>query len=187
MKIWELLLVGIGVSMDAFAVSVCKGLSVGKPKKENAFVAGVYFGGFQMLMPLLGYYLGNQFNQLIYQLDHWVAFILLALIGGKMVYDSREESCERMDQSFSPRAMIPLAIATSIDALIVGLTFAVLNVEILPAISIIGITTFAFSAVGMLIGSSVGEKFKSRAELIGGFALIAIGMNVLQEHLRGLA
>ena len=167
--------------MDAFAVSICKGLSVGKIRPKHMVLAGIWFGGFQALMPFIGYMLGSTFEQYIVSIDHWVAFILLGIIGFNMVKESREE--EHPDASFAFKAMLVLAIATSIDALAVGVTFAFLGVDILLAVSLIGITTFAFSAAGIKIGSVFGIKYKSKAELFGGIVLIAMGTKILVEHL----
>lgn len=182
MGIVELVFLAIGLSMDAFAVSICKGLSVGHPKPQHSLIAGAYFGGFQALMPLLGFVLGVQFQGLIQSFDHWIAFLLLALIGGNMIRESRggAESCTI---SFGPRAMLPLAVATSIDALAVGVTFAFLEVKILPAIALIGITTFLISAIGVRLGSILGARYQARAEFFGGLILLLIGLKILLEHL----
>ena len=147
----ELFLIAVGLSMDAFAVSICKGLSVRRLQWKHVLLAGCYFGGFQMLMPSLGYLLGIQFEHLITSIDHWIAFFLLLLIGGKMIQESREEN-EELDDSFAVRTMLMLAIATSIDALAVGITFAFLQVNIVPAVLFIGVVTFLFSAAGIRIG-----------------------------------
>jgi putative Mn2+ efflux pump MntP len=181
----EILLIGIGLSMDAFAVSICKGLSVGEVKPKHMLISGLWFGGFQALMPLVGYALGSTFEQYIRSFDHWIAFILLAVIGGNMVKESREkcESCNEQNSSFAVLTMLVLAVATSIDALAVGVTFAFLQVNIWAAIGIIGITTFVFSAAGVKIGSVFGAKYKSKAELFGGLVLIGIGIKILVEHL----
>ena len=181
MSIIELILIGISLSMDAFAVSICKGLSVGKIKPKHMLIAGLWFGGFQALMPLVGYLLGSAFEQYITSIDHWVAFILLGIIGFNMVKESREE--ESQDASFGFKAMLVLAIATSIDALAVGITFAFLKVDIILAIALIGITTFLFSAAGIKIGSVFGAKYKSKAELFGGIVLMGLGVKILIEHL----
>ena len=182
MSLIELFLIGISLSMDAFAVSICKGLSVGKIKPKHMLTAGLWFGGFQALMPFIGYLLGSAFEQYITSIDHWVAFVLLGIIGFNMVKESREEENDQ-DASFGFKAMLVLAIATSIDALAVGITFAFLQVDIIPAITIIGCTTFAFSAAGIKIGSVFGAKYKSKAELFGGIVLIALGAKILIEHL----
>lgn len=182
MSIIELFIIAVGLSMDAFAVSICKGLSVPRAKKSHLFITGVYFGGFQALMPLLGYLLGVNFRHMITSVDHWIAFVLLVLIGVNMVRESREES-ETLDASFAIKDMLPLAIATSIDALAVGITFAFLHVKIVPAISIIGATTFVLSVIGVKIGNIFGTKYKSYAEIVGGVVLILLGCKILLEHL----
>ena len=181
MNLWELLILAVGLSMDAFAVSVCKGLSVKKLKAKHMLTVGAYFGGFQALMPLLGYILGIQFQSMIQQFDHWIAFVLLVLIGLSMIKESREEA-ENLNDSFSFKTML-LAVATSIDALAVGVTFAFLQVKIVPAISFIGATTFILSAIGIRIGNIFGAKYKSKAELVGGIVLILMGAKILLEHL----
>ena len=182
MGIIELFLFAVSLSMDAFAVSVCKGLSVKTLRPRHGVIAGLYFGGFQALMPLIGWLLGRQFEGLIKSVDHWVAFMLLALIGANMVRESFGKD-EEVNDSFSFKTMLPLAVATSIDALAVGVTFAFLEVQILPAIALIGVTTFAFSAAGVKIGNVFGVRFKSKAELAGGVILILLGIKILVEHL----
>lgn len=178
----ELFILAIGLSMDAFAVAICKGLSVKKLKLKHALIVGLYFGGFQAIMPLIGYMLGIQFEQLITSIDHWIAFALLGLIGANMIRESFGKP-EELNDEFGPKTMLPLAIATSIDALAVGVTFACLNAEIIPAISFIGTTTFVLSAVGIKIGNVFGMKFKSKAEFAGGAVLILMGLKILLEHL----
>ncbi|MCI5800876.1 MAG: manganese efflux pump MntP family protein [Oscillospiraceae bacterium] len=182
MQLWELFIIAVSLSMDAFAVSVCKGLSVKKVRPSHALIAGLYFGGFQLLMPLLGYFLGGAFESFITSIDHWIAFVLLVLIGAGMVKESRE-ACETLDDSFAFRAMLPLAVATSIDALAVGVTFAFLQVNILPAVCLIGVITFLLSAAGIKIGNRFGARYKSKAELVGGIVLIVMGIKILAEHL----
>ncbi len=182
MSVIELVLIGISLSMDAFAVSICKGLSVGSIKPKHMISAGIWFGGFQALMPLVGFLLGSTFEQYITSIDHWVAFILLGVIGFNMVKESREKDNDQ-DDSFGFKAMLVLAVATSIDALAVGITFAFLKVNIILAVTLIGITTFVFSAAGIKIGSVFGVKYKSKAELFGGVVLIAMGTKILIEHL----
>lgn len=182
MGIIDILLIGTGLSMDAFAVSICKGLSVRQLRWKHVFLAGVWFGGFQALMPVLGYLLGNQFASLIVNVDHWIAFILLAFIGGNMIREARGDE-EEMNDSFSFRTMLALAVATSIDALAVGITFSFLNVNIIFAACLIGCTTFVISAAGIRIGNVFGTKYKSGAELVGGVVLILIGVKILLEHL----
>lgn len=182
MGMTELVVLAVGLAMDAFAVSVCKGLSAGRVTLGHALTAGLWFGGFQALMPFLGWLLGVQFQSFITSIDHWIAFVLLVFIGGNMVKESRSEE-EHQDGSFSPAAMLPLALATSIDALAVGVTFAFLRVDIGPAVAFIGVITFLFSAAGVKIGSVFGAKYRSGAELFGGCVLILIGAKILLEHL----
>lgn len=184
MRLWELFVIAVGLSMDAFAVSVCKGLCVRKADGKHMLIVGGYFGGFQALMPLIGYLLGIQFQTLIQQIDHWIAFVLLGLIGLNMVKESREKTEEVCQTDpFGWKSMLPLAVATSIDALAVGITFAFLNVSIIQAIILIGITTFMLSGAGLRIGNIFGIKYKSRAELAGGILLIGMGLKILLEHL----
>lgn len=180
MSIWDLFILAVGLSMDAFAVSVCKGLSLGKIKPKHMCIAGAWFGGFQALMPLIGYFLGSFFAEMIEKYDHWVAFVLLAIIGGNMIKESFDKD-EKVDSSMDVKSMLLLAIATSIDALAVGVTFAFLQVQIVPAMSFIGVITFIFSAVGVKIGSLFGTKYKSKAELFGGIVLVLIGIKILLE------
>ena len=182
MGLWELFVIAVGLSMDAFAVSICKGLSVKKVTKKHLLIAGLYFGGFQALMPLIGYWLGSRFQSLITNIDHWIAFVLLGIIGLNMIRESRGKA-EELDSSFSFKSMFPLAIATSIDALAVGITFAFLQVRIVPAVTFIGIVTFVFSVAGVKIGNVFGAKYKSTAELVGGIVLIVMGVKILLEHL----
>lgn len=182
MSFLELLFLAVGLSMDAFAVSVCKGLSVGRLKIKHYALAGLYFGGFQALMPLLGWLLGRQFEELIKSVDHWIAFVLLALIGANMIRESFGKD-ETLNDSFSFKVMLPLAIATSIDALAVGVTFAFLSVNIVFAVSLIGTTTFLISAAGIKVGNVFGTRYKSKAELAGGIILILLGIKILIEHL----
>jgi len=181
----ELFLLAVGLSMDAFAVSVCKGLSVQRVQPRHMLICGAYFGGFQALMPLIGYLLGVNFQSLIVSVDHWIAFVLLALIGLNMIREALGGKEEENDCacSFGFRSMVMLAIATSIDALAVGVTFAFLQVNILAAVSFIGVTTFALSAVGVYMGNVFGARWKSRAEFAGGVILILIGAKILIEHL----
>ena len=181
MGIIELFVLAVGLSMDAFAVSVCKGLSLGKIKWKHMCIAGAWFGGFQALMPLIGYFLGRFFTDMIEQYDHWVAFILLALIGGNMVKEALGGEEEDLDCSMSPKTMFVLAVATRIDALAVGVTFAFLKVAIVPAVTFIGVVTFVCSAIGVKIGSIFGVKYKSKAELCGGIILMLIGVKILLE------
>lgn len=183
MGILELFLVAIGLSMDALAVSICKGLSIGKIKKTDMVIVGLYFGLFQGLMPLLGYFIGSQFKEYITAVDHWIAFGLLCIIGINMIRESFSKECSTESNSLSFKAMLPLAVATSIDALAVGVSFAFLNVEIVPAVSFIALVTFILSAAGVKIGNVFGVKFRSKAELIGGIILVLMGLKILLEHL----
>ena len=183
MQLWELFVLAVGLSMDAFAVSVCKGLSVGRVRPAHALTCGAWFGGFQALMPLIGWLLGVRLQELIVSIDHWIAFILLCIIGVNMIRESREEGEEDMAASFSAKSMAPLAVATSIDALAVGVTFAFLQVDIIPAVLFIGVITFALSSAGVWAGSAFGEKSRARAELAGGIILILMGTKILLEHL----
>lgn len=184
----ELLLIGIGLAMDAFAVSICKGLAMRKVNKKQAVVIGLFFGGFQALMPFIGWALGTQFESYITSIDHWIAFVLLGFIGGKMVVEAvkpeeEEVEIDQMDPPLDIKEMFILAIATSIDALAVGITFAFLNYPIVEAISIIGIVTFIISIIGVYVGNFFGNKYKNKAELAGGLILIFIGIKILVEHL----
>ena len=182
MGIIELLLLAAGLSMDAFAVSVCKGLSVEKTEVKHMAIAGIWFGGFQALMPIIGYFLGSTFMKYISAFDHWVAFILLFLIGLNMIKESFAAEEEAVSSSFAFKTMLVMAVATSIAALAVGITFAFLKVNIFLSAALIGITTFAFSAAGIKIGGIFGCKFKSKAELAGGIILILLGTKILLEH-----
>ncbi len=178
----ELILIAVGLSMDAFAVAVCKGLAMPKINYKQAGIIALFFGGFQGLMPLIGWLLGTGFEKYITPIDHWVAFILLAFIGGKMVVEAargEEEDCG----CFNIKELLVLAIATSIDALAVGITFAFLRVSIIPSVSLIGVITLALSFIGVMIGHFFGSKFKKTAELSGGVILILIGLKILLEHL----
>ena len=183
----ELLLIGVGLSMDAFAVSVCKGLAMRKVNKKQAFIIGLFFGGFQALMPFIGWALGTQFESYITSIDHWIAFILLALIGGKMVIEAtkteEEQEIKQMDPPLDMKEMLLLAIATSIDALAVGITFAFLQYPIVEAMLIIGLTTFVLSIIGVYVGNAFGSRYQKRAEMAGGIILILIGLKILLEHL----
>ena len=168
--------------MDAFAVSICKGLSMPKMKWKNAILAGVYFGGFQALMPAIGYLLGSQFENVIVNVDHWIAFVLLAIIGINMMREALGEG-ESLDDSFDVKTMLLLAVATSIDALAVGVTFAFLRVNIVTAVIFIGCTTFVFGVAGIKIGNVFGSRFRAKAQIAGGVILILIGLKILLEHL----
>ena len=183
MGFWELLVLAVGLSMDAFAVAVCKGLSLRSLRPRHMAVVGAWFGAFQALMPAAGWLLGAAFAHRIAAIDHWIAFVLLGLIGFNMVRESRGGEAEELDCSFSPRAMLPLAVATSIDALAVGVTFAFLQVDnIFLAVAFIGATTFVLSAAGVKVGAAFGVRFKSKAELAGGLILMGMGVKILVEH-----
>ena len=184
MDILELLLIAAGLSMDAFAVSICKGLSVQRLKPRHYLLTGAWFGGFQALMPSIGFLLRSAFDHYISAFDHWIAFVLLAFIGGNMVRESLSGDEECHDDSFGLRTMFLLAVATSIDALAVGVTFALLpDVHILSAVSLIGAATFLLSALGLKVGNVFGLRYKARAELAGGVILILMGLKILLEHL----
>ena len=183
MGLWELFILALGLSMDAFAVSVCKGLGLGKIQGKHMCLAGAWFGGFQALMPLIGFYLGRFFARVITAYDHWIAFALLAVIGGKMVWEALDPEEESVDASMDWKTMLLLAVATSIDALAVGVTFAFLEVDILPAVLFIGCTTFVCSAVGVKVGSVFGARYKQKAELAGGVVLVLIGLKILLDGL----
>lgn len=178
----ELLLIAVGLSMDAFAVSVCKGLSVHRLEKKQMLIVGLYFGGFQALMPVLGYIVGSRFENLIVSIDHWIAFALLGIIGLNMIKEAFDED-EELNDDFGVKTMSMLAVATSIDALAVGVTFAFLQVNIVSAAALIGLTTFGLSALGVCIGHKFGAKYKKNAELAGGVILILMGTKILLEHL----
>lgn len=182
MSLVELFILAVGLSMDAFAVSICKGLSLGKITKKHMAVAGAWFGGFQALMPLIGYFLGSFFADMITKYAHWIAFVLLIIIGGNMLKEAMGED-EKVDACMDAKEMFLLAIATSIDALAVGVTFAFLKVQIVPAVSFIGCVTFACSAIGVKIGSIFGSKYRSKAEFCGGVILILIGLKILLNGL----
>jgi putative Mn2+ efflux pump MntP len=185
MSVLDLLVLAVALSMDAFAVSMCKGLSVGKMKLKHALIAGAYFGGFQALMPAIGFVLGVQFSSYITSFDHWIAFVLLCIIGFNMIKESFGEA-EELDADFSPKSMLPLAVATSIDALAVGVNFAFLEltmVSLVIAVCSIGCITFVLSAIGVKIGNIFGLKYKSKAELFGGVVLVLLGVKILLNHL----
>ena len=190
MQLWELILLGVGLAMDAFAVAICKGLAMRKVNKAQCFVIALYFGGFQAIMPVFGYFLGSVFAKMIAAVDHWIAFILLGYIGIKMIADAIRERKEesvvtKMDPPLDHRELFIMAIATSIDALAVGVTLSFLSVSIVKAASTIGIVTFAISAAGVYIGNIFGEKYKLKAQIAGGTILVALGIKILVTHLLG--
>lgn len=183
MNVTELFLIAVGLSMDAFAVSICKGLSMKRIDWKKASIIGFYFGIFQAGMPLIGYLLGVQFKDKITAIDHWIAFVLLGLIGINMIHEALKGEEEKTDASIGFRVMLGLAVATSIDALAVGVTFAFLKVDIISAIVFIGITTLVISIIGVKIGTVFGTKYKTKAELVGGVILVLMGIKILIEHL----
>ena len=183
MSILELFLVAVGLSMDAFAVAVCKGLASGKVRARHMLIPGAWFGVFQALMPLIGYFLGSRFEKYIVSVDHWIAFVLLAGIGANMLREARKDSAGEEDASLAVKVMLPLALATSIDALAVGITFGFLQVRILPAVLFIGAVTFLLSAAGVKVGSIFGERWRRSAQIAGGVSLILLGVKILLEHL----
>ena len=183
MGLIELFLIAVGLSMDAFAVSVCKGLAMPKCTFKKAAIVGLWFGGFQALMLAIGYILGAQFQEAIASIDHWIAFVLLALIGGNMIHEALDNDEEEADASLDVKTMFLLAVATSIDALAIGITFAFLKVNIIPAVCFIGIVTFIISFAGVKIGNVFGARYKNKAEIVGGVILILLGLKILLEHL----
>lgn len=183
MSLFELFLIAVGLSMDAFAVAICKGLAMQKAGWKSMALVGLWFGGFQALMPVIGYIVGVQFKEAITAVDHWIAFGLLAVIGGNMIREALSGEEESEDASLAAKTMVLLALATSIDALAVGVGFAFLDVNITAAAGFIGAVTFVLSAVGVKVGSVFGAKYKSRAEITGGVILILMGVKILLEHL----
>lgn len=187
MGVFEIFLIGVGLSMDAFAVSVCKGLGMNKINTKHTFIIALFFGGFQALMPLIGWLLGTRFEQYITAVDHWIAFGLLAFIGGKMLFDvlfgHEEEEVSAHTEVLDLKELFMLAVATSIDALAVGISFAFLKIDIFTSILIIGITTFILSIIGVIVGNRFGTKYQNKAAAAGGIILILIGTKILLEHL----
>jgi len=183
MDLLTLLTLAVGLAMDAFAVSICKGLAMREKVLKKGIIVGLWFGGFQALMPTIGFFLGTQFKDQITSIDHWIAFVLLGLIGINMVKEALSKDEEQADDSIAVKEMFMLAVATSIDALAVGITFAFLNVHIVSAASMIGVCTFLISFAGVKIGNIFGTKYKSKAELAGGIILILLGFKILFEHL----
>ncbi|MBR2834265.1 MAG: manganese efflux pump [Coriobacteriales bacterium] len=186
MGLVELLLIAVGLSADAFAVSVCKGLGMRRINMRHTFIIALFFGGFQALMPVIGWFLGSTFARFVEPIDHWIAFGLLAFIGGKMIYDAineEEDAPVEKDQKLDMKELVLLAIATSIDALAVGISFSLLNVNIVTSAIIIGITTFILSCIGVAVGNRFGAKFEKGAQITGGVVLIIIGLKILLEHL----
>ncbi len=184
MSIFEIIFIAVGLAMDAFAVAICKGLSMKKIDYKKAIIIALYFGLFQTLMPVLGYFLGSSFTNVVEKIDHWIAFILLSIIGINMIKESTSKEEEKRNDKVDIKTMLLLAIATSIDALAVGITFAFFKVNILLSVIIIGIITFIISFLGVIIGNKFGDKFQNKAELFGGIILILIGLKILLEHLK---
>ena len=190
MGIIELILMGIGLAMDAFAVAICKGLAMRQVNKKQCLTIAAFFGGFQALMPFLGWLLGSRFADKISAIDHWIAFVLLAYIGGKMIAEAIKEKdevieIEEMDAPLDLKELLVLAIATSIDALAVGITFSFLEVNIVEAVTIIGVVTFIISAAGVFVGNLFGNKYKTKAEFAGVLILVILGFKILMEHTMG--
>ena len=183
MNIVEIVIIGIGLAMDAFAVSVCKGLSMKKMNWKNAVIIALYFGIFQAGMPVLGYFLGSTFSSFVESVDHWIAFVLLSIIGGNMIKESFDDEIEKRNDRVDIKTMLILSVATSIDALTVGITFAFLKANIIISAIIIGVITFVLSILGVNLGNKFGDKFQNKAELFGGIILILIGLKILLEHL----
>lgn len=184
MSLVEIVLISIGLAMDAFAVSVCKGLSMKKLEIKKMVIVALYFGLFQGLMPVIGYLLGTNFSDLVTSIDHWIAFILLGFIGGKMIKEALGKEESEIDDKVDFKSMVVLAIATSIDALAVGITFAFLNSgNIVLSFLLIGIITFVLSLIGVKIGNKFGSKYEKKAELVGGLILVLLGIKILLEHL----
>lgn len=192
MSFWEIFLLGVGLAMDAFAVSICKGLGMSKVNGKQCLVIGLFFGGFQALMPFLGWFLGSTFAEKIKVIDHWIAFVLLGYIGIKMIADAikewkEETKVEEMDAPLDIKEMFLLAIATSIDALAVGITFSFLEVAIAFACTVIGVVTFVISCGGVFVGNIFGERYKAKAQIVGGVILVVLGLRILLTHLFGAA
>lgn len=184
MSLLEIVLIGVGLAMDAFAVSICKGLAMKKMSYQKAFIIALFFGGFQALMPVLGYFLGTAFASKIAAIDHFIAFILLGLIGMNMIKEALSKDCDECsDDSLRLGDLIMLSIATSVDALAVGITFAFFNVSIVLSTALIGIITFVICVIGVKVGNVFGEKYKSKAEFTGGILLIVMGGKILIDHL----
>ena len=183
MGIIEIVLLAVGLSMDAFAVAICKGLALPHNKVSAALTVGLWFGVFQALMPLIGFILGVQFMSLIQAFDHWVAFVLLAIIGGNMIREAFCSECDEHNSSLKVRTMFPLAIATSIDALASGIAMAAIGVDIIPTALLIGLITFVLTSIAVVFGSKLGARFKNKAEIAGGVMLLLIALKIVIEHL----
>lgn len=183
MNVYEIIFIAVGLAMDAFAVSICKGLSMKNMKWKSAVIIALYFGIFQALMPVIGFLLGSTFSVLVQKVDHWIAFGLLSIIGLNMIKESTDDELEKRNDSIDVKTMLILAVATSIDALAIGVTFSFFEVNILLAITVIGVITFALSIIGVVIGNKFGDKLQNKAELLGGIILIGMGLKILLEHL----
>ena len=183
MSLLTLFITAVGLSMDAFAVSVCKGLAMKKLSVKKAVLIGLWFGGFQALMPTIGYLLGTRFEKYVTSIDHWISFVLLAFIGINMIKEALSGDEDEANDSVDLKTMFLLAVATSIDALAVGVTYAFLQVRIIPAVAFIGVITFVLSVAGVKIGNVFGLRYKSKAEIFGGIILIVMGAKILAEHL----
>lgn len=183
MSLFTLFITAVGLSMDAFAVAICKGLAMKKLSWKKAWIIGGWFGGFQALMPAIGFSLGTRFERHVTAIDHWIAFVLLGLIGFNMIKEALSKEEDRANDSVDIKTMFPLAMATSIDALAVGVTYAFLQVRIVPAVSFIGVITLVLSVAGVKLGNVFGLRYKSKAEILGGVILILMGLKILTEHL----
>ena len=183
MSIFEIGLIGIGLAMDAFAVSVCKGLSMKKINLKNAIIIATYFGVFQLIMPVIGFFIGKACSEFVNNIDHWIAFFLLSVTGINMIKSSFNDEAEKKNDNIDVKTMVVLSIATSIDALAIGITFAFFKINLLLSVLIIGIITFVLSLIGIKIGNTFGDKFQNKAELTGGIILVLIGLKILLEHL----
>ncbi len=183
MDLLTTILIAVGLAMDAFAVSIAKGMAISRQRRKFALLLGGFFGGFQMLMPAIGWLVGLSFKDMIMGVDHWIAFGLLAFIGAKMIYDSTRKDSDKKDESLRLHSILILAIATSIDALMVGLSFAFLNTSILEPILVIGLITFLLSVTGFFFGCGLGRVFGNKIKIVGGLILIAIGLRILLEHI----
>lgn len=183
MSVYEIFFIAVGLAMDAFAVSICKGLSMKKIKWKSAVIIALYFGIFQALMPVIGYFLGSTFSALVQKVDHWIAFGLLSIIGLNMIKESRDDELEKRNDKIDVKTMLILAVATSIDALAIGVTFSFFEVNLILAISVIGIITFVLSIIGVVLGNKFGDKLQNKAELVGGIILIGMGLKILLEHI----
>lgn len=178
-----MVLIALGIAMDTFAVSIAKGIVIERKRRKSALILASFFGGFQMLMPAIGYFAGLSFREAIMGIDHWIAFGLLTLIGSKMIYDSTKKEDGKKDETLKLHSVVTLSVATSIDALMVGLSFAFLQTSVLEPILVIGLVTFSLSLLGFFFGCDLGRVFGNKIKIVGGLILIAIGLRILLEHL----